>query len=225
MISRTMGLLFPDNVKASHLNLVGPNPPWPWKHPIVFLQSLSILFSASERAKLSKLRSYLKEGSGYVLEQDTKPQTVGYALQDSPVALLGWVYEKLHDWTDNYPWTDDEILTWISIYWFSTAGPAASARIYHESSHPPAGGVHRSQALGGYVPKVKFAVAAFPGEPIRVPTAWGRAIGNVVRESEFESGGHFAAWEKPEELAADLKALFSKEKGEAFAVVQGRDGY
>jgi hypothetical protein len=65
----------------------------------------------------------------------TKPQTVGYALADSPVALLAWIYEKLHDWTDSYPWTDDEILTWVSIYWFSRAGPAASIRIYYEATH------------------------------------------------------------------------------------------
>lgn len=72
---------------------------------------------------------------GYFNEQSTKPQTIGYALADSPVALLAWIYEKLHDWTDDYPWTEDEILTWVSIYWFSTAGPAASVRIYYEASH------------------------------------------------------------------------------------------
>lgn len=72
---------------------------------------------------------------GYFHAQSTKPQTIGYALADSPVALLTWIYEKLHDWTDDYPWTDDEILTWVSIYWFSTAGPAASVRIYYEAAH------------------------------------------------------------------------------------------
>lgn len=60
---------------------------------------------------------------------------MGYALADSPVALLAWIYEKLHDWTDNYPWTDEEILTWISIYWFSRAGPAKSLFIYYEATH------------------------------------------------------------------------------------------
>ena len=89
---------------------------------------------------------------GYVAEQSTQPQTVGYSLADSPVGLLAWVYEKLVQWTDSYPWTDDEglssssptplqtsddpeilaVLQWISLYWFSKAGPAASLRIYYE---------------------------------------------------------------------------------------------
>jgi hypothetical protein len=85
------------------------------------------------------------------LEQSQQPQTLGYSLADSPAGLLAWIYEKLVKWTDEYPWTDDEgmsignrswsgcrltsiyaVLTWISIYWFSRAGPAASTRIYYE---------------------------------------------------------------------------------------------
>lgn len=68
--------------------------------------------------------------------QSTQPQPIGFALGDSPVGLLAWMDEKLHDWTDAYPWTDDEIPTWVSIYWFSSAGPAASIRIYYEAQHP-----------------------------------------------------------------------------------------
>lgn len=74
---------------------------------------------------------------GYNTLQSTKPSTIGVALADSPVALLPWIYEKLHDWT-SYPWTDDEILTWVSIYQFATAEPAASARIYDEIQNPAA---------------------------------------------------------------------------------------
>ena len=88
---------------------------------------------------------------GYFHQQATKPQTIGYSLADSPVGLLAWIYEKLVSWTDEYPWDDDEgqqcvldcyqvdsdppaaVLTWISIYWFSRAGPTASARIYYET--------------------------------------------------------------------------------------------
>lgn len=58
----------------------------------------------------------MNEGSGYRVLQTTKPQTLGYALQDSPVALLAWIYEKLHDWVDDYPWTDDEILVRKKIF-------------------------------------------------------------------------------------------------------------
>ncbi|KAE8159616.1 hypothetical protein BDV40DRAFT_303074 [Aspergillus tamarii] len=58
-----------------------------------------------------------------------------YALTDSPVALLAWSYEKLHDWSDNYPWSEEEVCTWISIYWFSTAGPGGSLRIYYGATY------------------------------------------------------------------------------------------
>ena len=87
---------------------------------------------------------------GYFAEQSTQPQTIGYGLADSPIGLLSWIYEKLVNWSDNYPWDDDEgkwsfflsynirliiqqVLTWVSIYLFSRAGPAASVRIYYEA--------------------------------------------------------------------------------------------
>lgn len=225
MISRTLPRLFPENVKAIHINLVIASPPWPWKHPILFLQALGGLIFGSDMAKIAYSKKYSNEGNGYLVEQDSKPQTIGYALHDSPVSLLSWIYEKMHDWSDEYPWTDDEILTWVSIYLFSTAGPAASVRIYHESTHPPSDGVTRSQSLFDYVPKVKIGLAYLPGEFVRLPRSWGRTVGNVVRETEFRHGGHFAAWEEPEALAEDLRGMFRKGKGEAYAVVEGKDGY
>lgn len=163
----------------------------------------------------------LREGSGYRFEQQTKPQTLGYALADSPVGILAWIYEKLHDWTDNYPWTDDEILTWVSIYIFSTAGPAANLRIYYEVSHDPQFGRDRTER---YIPHVKLGLAHFPREITVVPKSWGRTMGPVVYESVNESGGHFAAWERPEAVARDLRAMFGK-GGKAYGCVEGREGY
>lgn len=91
------------------------------------------------------------------MEQSTKPQTLAYALTDSPIALLAWIYEKLHDWTDSYPWTDDEIFTWISIYQFSRAGPGAAHQIYYEIVHTQPGSktVTREQ-VQKYIPHVKL---------------------------------------------------------------------
>lgn len=159
-------------------------------------------------------------------QQETRPQTLGYGLHDSPVALLAWIYDKLHSWTDNYPWTDDEILTWVSIYQFSTAGPAASVRIYFEAAKGDGpDGVSTIEAVSSYIPKtVKMAVAQFPGELLQLPFLWCRGVGNVVRESEFEVGGHFAAWEVPELLAGDLRRAFGK-NGQMYAAVAGKDGY
>jgi pimeloyl-ACP methyl ester carboxylesterase len=183
-------------------------------------------------------------------QQETRPQTLGYGLHDSPVALLAWVYDKMHSWADDYAWTDEEILTWVSIYYFSTAGPMASTRIYYEASAPKRGVdedaadygfpedlqkdlpekaelkyMSLEQVLGARAPQnVRFAVAQFREELVMWPMAWYRAIGNVVQEKEYDHGGHFAAWEVPDLLAADIKEFLGKE-GPAFGVVADRDGY
>lgn len=202
-------------------------PPYPWKNPFIFLQSLlTIPFSARNKGYLATTQEYLSKGNGYLKQQETRPQTLGYGLQDSPVALLAWIYDKLHSWTDNYPWTDEEVLTWVSIYQFSKAGPAASVRIYYEAAnaHGPEG-VNTLQAISSYLPSsVQLAVAHFKSELIKLPFFWYRGVGNVVRESEYEVGGHFAAWEVPQLLAADLKSFHGR-NGQAFGVVTGKDGY
>lgn len=134
-ISRAMSLLFPENVKATHINMDQGERPRLFSNPILATKHNLAPYTKAERDGLARTKWFEEEGSGYRSEQSTKPQTLGYAFADSPVALLAWVYEKLHDWTDNYPWTPDEICTWMSIYWFSTAGPAANIRIYYEAVH------------------------------------------------------------------------------------------
>lgn len=194
-------------------------------------------FSGPNRRKVATLQSYLGRENAYAKQQDTYPQTLGYALNDSPVGLLAWIYDKLHRWTDEYPWTDDEILSWVCIYVFSRAGPAASLRIYHESvTRPPLSVVgkdpgfistwlSRDEAVSTRISDcVKIAVANFPGEIIQIPGTWLKAIGNIVRETEFEKGGHFAAWETPEVLVQDLRAFMGKSGG-AYGAVANKDGF
>lgn len=221
-ITRLMDLLYPQHVKASHINYVSPaKPPTFTNSPIAALQHAIIPYSESEKAGLARTEWFHKEGYGYNNEQSTKPQTVGYGLQDSPVACLAWIYEKLHDWSDEYPWTDDEILTWISIYWFSTTGPAASCRIYYEATHASE---YSSAALREYIPHVKLGLSYFPKDLNVPPRAWGRMLGPVVFESVHEDGGHFAAHERPQVLAEDLFKMFGKGGG-AYGVIKGKAGY
>lgn len=222
-----MGLLYPDYCKASHLNYpIGTRPTFV-KNPVLAMQHALTPYTEDEKKGLERQDWFLNEGRGYGLEQSTKPQTLGYALMDSPVALLAWIYEKLHDWTDSYPWTNDEICTWISIYWFSVAGPAANIRIYYEAVHPPPKSealvVMRSR-LQEWIPAVKLGIAYFPKELRPVPKTWARTLGPVVYESDNKHGGHFAAWERPEIIIQDLRAMFGK-GGEAYGLIPGRDGY
>jgi hypothetical protein len=127
--------------------------------------------------------------------QSSKPQTLSYALQDSPVALLSWIYEKLHDWSDEYPFSDDEILTWISIYQFSRAGPGAALNIYYEVSHSQevkeghCGESCSYESMLEYTPKVKLGLTYNPKELEIFPKLWGKTLGEVVYVVENEHGG------------------------------------
>ncbi|KAE8351479.1 Alpha/Beta hydrolase protein [Aspergillus coremiiformis] len=230
IIARAMAIRYSDHVKAVHLNLLPVALPYPWRSPLVFLRSLfTIPFSSNDKGHLAASLDYLIQGSAYMRQQQTRPQTLGYALHDSPVALLAWIYDKLHSWTDSYPWTADEILTWVSIYYFSTAGPAASIRIYYEAARndslPTTSGMTAADIVMKSTPaNVKLAVGQFKGELIRVPMSWAGQAGSVVRAKEFDCGGHFAAWEVPELLADDLRSFLGR-NGQAYRAVSGRDGY
>lgn len=121
---------------ALHLNFVLAMPPPLKKFPLGFLRFLTThmlnLYTPQEQAGLKAAQDYQDSGGYYLHMMRTRPQTVGAMLADSPIALLAWIYEKLVAWTDDYPWTDQEVCEWVSLYWFSRAGPAASVTIYHE---------------------------------------------------------------------------------------------
>lgn len=144
---------------------------------------------------------------------------------------MSWIYEKLHDWADGYPWTDDEVLTWVSIYEFSTAGSWASIRIYYEDAHRiqqsekgERPGASAFDVAKKYV-DVKLGVSRFPKDIMLLPKAWHETLGPVVLMKEHERGGHFAAWEVPELVVGDLREMFGRNGGGAYGVVDGSDGY
>jgi hypothetical protein len=91
------------------------HPPTWSKNPFLALQHAVTPYSEKDKAGFKRSQWFAKEGFGYNLTQLTKRQTLAYALNDSPVALLAWIYEKLHNWIDGYPWSEEEILTWVSI--------------------------------------------------------------------------------------------------------------
>jgi len=225
-ITRAISLRFPEHCKATHVNMDnGTAPSW-LKQPLLAAEHAVTPYTTFEKEGMKRMKWFMEHGSGYRTLQSTKPQTLGYALADSPVALLAWIYEKLHDWTDNYPWTEEEVCTWISIYWFSTAGPAASVRIYYESTHEwdnPQTRVTRDR-IQQWIGKVKLGLTHSPKELRVLPSVWTRTQGNTVFERTHDTGGHFLAWEKPEHLLADLRTMFGKDGG-AHGVIKGKSGY
>jgi pimeloyl-ACP methyl ester carboxylesterase len=209
-ITRAMASAYsPRHLKAQHLNLGFYGIPSFRKTPLLFLQSMLTPFTPKDRAGLEKTGKFFTEGNGYGAIQSTRPQTLGYGLTDSPAGLLAWIYEKLHDWADDYPWTDDEICTWVSIYWFSTAGPAASTRLYYELQQNIMPTIER---LRGWM-DVKVGFGQFPNDVTTLPLLWAKQLGPTVFQREHLDGGHFPAWEKPEYVVADLRDMFGQDGG------------
>jgi pimeloyl-ACP methyl ester carboxylesterase len=171
--------------------------------------------SERERAALDAVTTFRTSGFGYFLEQSTRPQTIGYALLDSPIALAGWMLD--HD-TDSYSkisrafvdgkpvggLTRDHVLDNITLYWLTGTG-ASAARSYWE------GGRAAALAAGKTPPPVTIPVGftTFPGEIFRAPRSWAEKIyPSLVYFNEAARGGHFAAWEEPEIFAGELRAAF-----------------
>lgn len=226
-ITRTMAIHYPAHCKATHVNFdQGDAPSW-LAFPALALQHAVTPYTEQEKKGFKRTKWFLEEGSAYRAQQSTKPQTLGYSHADSPVGLLAWIYEKLHDWSDSYPWTDDEVCTWVSIYWFSTAGPAASLRIYYEATHEwddPERRVTRDRTrlwVGG---GVKLGLTHSPAELRVLPRTFTHTQGNVVFDKTYDSGGHFFAFERPDHLISDVREMFGKNGGAA-DVVTGKTGY
>ncbi|KAF2665531.1 alpha/beta-hydrolase [Microthyrium microscopicum] len=219
MIGRNMARHYPTAVRAVHVNLAGVDSGSVMRAPSALVRWFWRWPGARDRDGLRRALNYVTVGNAYYRVQESSPQTVAYAFADSPVALLGWVGEKLEEWTDGYEWSDEELLTWISVYWFSKAGPGASVRIYHEAQK----GSSKSGGFWDWIP-VPLGVTQFPKDIVGMPSFLLPSLGDVVFESWAESGGHFAAWERPEKLAGDLRVMFGKGGG-AYGVVAGRDGY
>ena len=164
-----------------------------------------------ERAAVEAITTFRTTGFGYFLEQSTRPQTIGYALLDSPVALAAWMldhdtdsYEKIsRAFLDGQPpgnLTRDSILDNITLYWLTGTG-ASAARTYWENA----------RATGQTLPDVQVPVgfSTFPGEIFRAPRSWvEQTYPTLTYFNEAERGGHFAAWEEPELFAAELRAAF-----------------
>lgn len=226
-VTRFMGLGYPERCRASHYNMVMPKGP-PDDAAAAEAARAPPVPEDPERDRRVAARSkwFRDEGMGYFAIQATRPQTVGYGLTDSPVGLLAWVYEKLHDWTDGYPFTDYDVCKWVSIYWFSTAGPRGSLQVYWETRHSthPLLGLDRGIGSAYVGNGVKIGVSNFPAELVGAPPSWNASLGKLVFNRVHSRGGHFAAFEVPDLLVGDLRDMFGKGGG-AYGAVAGRSGY
>ncbi|KAF9474184.1 alpha/beta-hydrolase [Pholiota conissans] len=208
------------HARAWHTNLPLASPPTLSSSPLVYISDFLFGYTNREKAGMARAQWYHTKTAGYFNLQSTMPQTLGYSLADSPVGLLAWIYEKLVIYSgDDYKWEDDEVLTWISVYWFSRAGPAASLRIYYEMAKY----IGKPFSTATNPVEIPTGHSYFPQEIMGFPRRWFKSP-HLVFESEHESGGHFASTEKPDALVGDLRRMFGK-GGPAFGVVPGKSGY
>jgi pimeloyl-ACP methyl ester carboxylesterase len=206
-VTDTMGRQAPGGLLGIHLNLL-----------VTVLAGPQPTESDEERAAQAQLDTFRTSGFGYFLEMATRPQTVGYALLDSPVALAAWLldhdtdsYEKIaRAFVDGEPagnLTRDNILDNITLYWLTGTG-ASAARSYWEDGHAAAAAAASGQAP----PEVSIPTAftTFPGEIWRTPRSWAEnSYPNLIYFNEVDKGGHFAAWEEPELFSEEVRAAFA----------------
>jgi pimeloyl-ACP methyl ester carboxylesterase len=197
-IVRQLGLIDPQHVIGVHSNMCVSGPPPGASDPNAGVPP-------EELKRIETARARIVNEQAYSQLQGTKPQTLGYSLNDSPAGLAAWIVEKFRTWSDSggdveKKFTKDELLTNITIYWVTQTGPS-SVRLYYENRRDP-GAQGRMQ--------VPFACAVFPQEPfVNVPRQWVEASHNLVQYTVMPRGGHFAALEEPELLVQDVRKFFA----------------
>jgi pimeloyl-ACP methyl ester carboxylesterase len=202
-VTDQMGRQAPEGLLGIHMNLL-----------VTTLSGAPVPDNTEEeRAAREAINAFRASGFGYFLEQSTRPQTIGYALLDSPVALAAWMldhdtdayYKSYHAFVDGEPsgnLTPDHILDNITLYWLTGTG-ASAARSYWENG--------QAAASGQAPPPVSLPVGftTFPGEIWQSPRSWVEAgYPNVTYFNKAKRGGHFAAWEEPELFATEVRAAF-----------------
>jgi hypothetical protein len=153
------------------------------------------------------LAYFYQKGFGYAEMMNTRPQTLGYSLADSPVGMLAFFYDKFTEWTygrdPEKALTRDEILDDVTLYWFTNTG-ASSSRSYWDAAQGEGGPFNAVE-----IKEVPVAVTIFPGEIYRAPLSWcEQTFHKLIYWNEVDKGGHFAAWEQPLLFSEEIRAAF-----------------
>jgi len=167
--------------------------------------------SPEEKHAWDQLAFFFKEGLGYAIEMNNRPQTL-YGIVDSPVGLAGWMID--HDARSQEMiarvfdgkaegLSKDDVLDNVTLYWLTNTA-ISSARLYWDNVHPPTGGFFDVRGI-----KIPVAVSAFPDEIYTAPRSWAeRAYPKLIHYNKLDKGGHFAAWEQPALFVSEMRASF-----------------
>ena len=195
-ITSCLGATYPDRLAGIHVNLLAVRRD----------HAAPAAPTAEEKAYLAELAHWMREETGYMQIQGTKPQTLAYGLTDSPVGLAAWIVEKFRTWSDcggdvERRFSKDVLLTNVMLYWV-TGAIGSSFWPYYARTHS-AWPISERRPV-----RVPTAYAAFPREILHPPRAWAERVYDIRRWTTMPAGGHFAALEEPELLAADVRAFF-----------------
>ncbi len=207
IVSQVMAVQAPPGLLGIHTNMPGTTPPDVLRL-IRNREPAPASFSDAEKLAFAGLETFYLQGFGYAEMMNTRPQTLGYGLSDSPAGLAAFLYEKIATWTHSggepeRVLTRDEILDNITLYWLTDTG-TSSSRSYWDAAQGEGGPFNAIE-----IANVPVAVTVFPGEIYRAPRSWAeRSFRKLIYWNEVEKGGHFAAWEQPELFAREIRAAF-----------------
>jgi epoxide hydrolase len=197
LVTRHLGEHYAPNVVAIHTNMLFAMPPEGAPDTMAGVTEVEIARIVASAGKVAN-------GTAYMDIQSTRPHSLGFGLDDSPLGLAGWILEKFNAWCDTregMPISTDRLIDNLMLYWLTGTGTSA-ARLYCESSRVGTGAL---DAWNGTV-DVPTGYAVYPGELLQTPRVWAEKRYNLVHYAIQDRGGHFAAFEQPELFAADLIA-------------------
>ncbi len=197
-VTARLGYAHADTLYGIHLTSI--------TRPTPYLGPGSRPVTDAEQALIAQRDKWFADEGGYNHIQGTKPQTLAYGLNDSPVGLAAWIVEKYRTWSDcggdvEKSYTKDELLTIVTIYWV-TQTISSSTRMYFENQKN-LWAMEKDQKV-----PAPAGMAMFPQEISKPPREWGERSYDVRRWTEMHSGGHFAALEEPQLLAEEVRAFF-----------------
>ncbi len=198
LVTRYLGQHYPQNVAAIHTNML-------FAPPDLNDADLLASITESELAAIASSAERIKDGFAYLEQQSTRPHSLGFGLDDSPLGLAGWILEKFHAWCDirdGMPISTDRLIDNLMFYWL-TGTATSAARLYCESARAGTGA--RNDWTGRV--DVPTGYAVYPYELLQTPRAWAAARYNLVHYTVQDRGGHFAAFEQPAAFASDLASF------------------
>ncbi|KAF2019570.1 putative hydrolases or acyltransferase [Aaosphaeria arxii CBS 175.79] len=206
-ITRSVAIQFPQSVIAQHLNMFPVPHPTLWIAPLTYARwkLRGLFYSQFEKDALAVRENFETDQSGYLEQQKTRPQTLGFALGDSPVGLLAWFVEKFHDWVDCHEaLSKEDTITLVMMHWIQGATPGL--RFYREAFGD--GKREAEKTFETYV-NVPTGVSMYAKEQLHCPQDWARQVANIQYWREYHRGGHFSSLERPDAFVKDMREFFT----------------